>query len=253
MIVQNVIRTCVVAILVVLLVGVHRPLLVREWKRLRKRWRTKRKASPKPKKAKPFEGLTRQPICERCVAEAERQDKETKREPPAKIDHERGRRPEVDTRNHFCPEESCQYYGWLERGNIISNGHPSGGQWRQLKCVACGKYFQETIGTVFYGSSVPAQDIMRALVTLCEGVSPRKVARIFEVDKDTVFGWLVEAAKHSEAVIGYWSLAKTGFWAIRPCFCPTRPLFLRAIPHWGHQKAAFSSDVPHFSEFARVQ
>jgi transposase-like protein/IS1 family transposase len=203
MIVQNVIRTCVVAILVVLLVGVHRPLLVREWKRLRKRWRTKRKASPKPKKAKPFEGLTRQPICERCVAEAERQDKETKREPPAKIDHERGRRPEVDTRNHFCPEESCQYYGWLERGNIISNGHPSGGQWRQLKCVACGKYFQETIGTVFYGSSVPAQDIMRALVTLCEGVSPRKVARIFEVDKDTVFGWLVEAAKHSEAVIGY--------------------------------------------------
>jgi hypothetical protein len=41
MIVQNVIRTCVVAILVVLLVGVHRSLLVREWKRLRKRWRTK--------------------------------------------------------------------------------------------------------------------------------------------------------------------------------------------------------------------
>jgi hypothetical protein len=29
------------------------------------------------------------------------------------------------------------------------------------------------------------------------------VARIFEVDKDTVFGWLVEAAAHSEAVIGY--------------------------------------------------
>ncbi|MCP4543069.1 MAG: hypothetical protein GY832_38635 [Chloroflexi bacterium] len=29
------------------------------------------------------------------------------------------------------------------------------------------------------------------------------MARIFEVDKDTVFRWLVEAAKHSEAVIGY--------------------------------------------------
>ena len=203
MAVQNVIRVCLVTILVVLLVGVHRPLLVREWKRLRKRWRTKRKASPKPKQAKPFEGLTRQPICERCVAEAERQDRETKREPPAKINHERGRRPEVDTGNQFCPEESCQYYGWLDRGNIISNGHPSGGRWRQLKCVACGKYFQETIGTVFYGSRVPAQDIMRAIVTLCEGVSPRKVARIFAVDKDTVLGWLVEAAKHSEAVMGY--------------------------------------------------
>jgi transposase-like protein/IS1 family transposase len=203
MVVQNVIRVCLVAILVVLLVSVHRPLLVRDWKRLRKRWRAKRKASPKPKKARPFEGLTRQPICERCVAEAERQDRDTKREPPAKIDHKRGRRPEVDTGNQFCPEESCRYYGWLDRGNIISNGHPSSGQWRQLKCVACGKYFQETIGTVFYGSRIPVQDIMRAIATLCEGVSPRKVARIYEVDKDTVFGWLVEAALHSEAVIGY--------------------------------------------------
>jgi len=54
-------------------------------------------------------------------------------------------------------------------------------------------------------------------------------------------------------VLGVWSLAKTGFGAIWPCFCPTRPLFLRAIPHWGHQKAAFLSDIPHFLKFARVQ
>ncbi len=180
MIVQNVIRVCLVALLVCLLVGVHRPLLVREWKRLRKRWRAKRKPAQRDKKAKPFAELTRQPICKRCVAEAEKQEKRTQKEPPAKIERERGRPPEVDTSNHFCPERSCQYYGWLDRGNIISNGHPSSGQWRQLKCVVCGKHFQETLGTVFYGSRVPAQDIMRAIVTLCEGVSPRKVARIFE-------------------------------------------------------------------------
>jgi transposase-like protein/IS1 family transposase len=202
MIVQNVIRVCLVAILVVVLVGVHRPLLVREWKRLRKRWRAKRRKPSRDKTAEPFAGLTRQPVCERCATEAEKQEERTK-EPPAKIEHERGRPAEVDTGNHFCPEEGCEYHGWVDRGNIISNGHPSGGRWRQLKCVVCGKHFQETIGTVFYGSRVPAQDIMRAIVSLCEGVSPRKVARIFEVDKDTVFGWLVEAAKHSEAVIGY--------------------------------------------------
>jgi transposase-like protein len=67
----------------------------------------------------------------------------------------------------------------------------------------CGKYFQETIGTIFYGSSVAAEDIMRAIALLCEGVSPRKIARVFEVDKDTVLGWLAEAAKRSETVIGY--------------------------------------------------
>jgi IS1 family transposase/transposase-like protein len=202
MIVQNVIRVCLVAMLVVVLVGVHRPLLVREWKRLRKRRRAKRRKPSRDKTAKPFAGLTRQPICERCVAEAEKQENQTK-EPPAKIERERGRPPEVDTSNHFCPEESCRYYGWVDRGDIVSNGHPSSGRWRQLKCVVCGKHFQETIGTIFYGSSVAAQDIMRAIAALCEGVNPRKVARIFEVDKDTVFSWLVEAASHSETVIGY--------------------------------------------------
>ena len=176
-----------------------------EWGRKRKRKRAKERKGSKGKKKpkKPFEGLTRKPVCEQCAAEAEKQEREVKREPPPKIERERGRKQEIDTSKHFCPEDKCPYWGWLDRGNIISNGHPSGGPWRQLRCVVCGKHFQETIGTIFYGSSVPAKDIMRAIATLCEGASPRKVARIFEVDKDTVLSWLVEAAKHSEAVIGY--------------------------------------------------
>jgi transposase-like protein len=204
MTVQNVVRVCLVLIWVWLLMGVHWSLLVREWKRLQKRRRAKRrKQAQKDKKPKPFEGLTRQPVCEVCVAEAEKQEEEREREPPPRIERTRGRRPTVDTTNHFCPHKACRYYGWLDRGNIISTGHPGGGEWRQLKCVACGKHFQETVGTVFYGSSVPALDIMRAIATLCEGVSPRPVARIFEVDKDTVLRWLVEAAAHSEGVVEY--------------------------------------------------
>ena len=203
MIVQSVIRVFCLAVILVCLIGVHWPLFTREWEQLRKRRRSKRrKRSRGNRKPKPFEGLTRRPVCELCIAETEKQG-EPQREPPPKIERGRGRRPEVDTSKQFCPKEECQYHGWLDKGNIISNGHPSGGQWRQLKCTVCGKYFQETLGTVFYGSSVPARDIMRAIAALCEGVSPRKVARIFEVDKDTVFGWLVEAASHSEAVIGY--------------------------------------------------
>jgi transposase-like protein/IS1 family transposase len=172
-------------------------------KRERKRTKQQKGAREKKKPQKPFEGLTRKPVCEQCATEAEKQEQEVKREPPPKIERERGRKQEIDTSKHFCPENKCPYWGWLDRGNIISNGHPSGGPWRQLRCVVCGKHFQETIGTIFYGGSVPAKDIMRAIATLCEGVSPRKVARIFGVDKDTVLIWLVEAAKHSEAVIGY--------------------------------------------------
>jgi len=202
MTVQSVIRVCL-AVILVCLIGVHWPLFTQGWEQRRKRKRSKRrKRSRGDKKPKPFEGLTRRPVCELCIAETEKQ-REPQREPPPKIERGRGRRREVNTNNQFCPQEECQYHGWLDKGNIISNGHPSSGQWRQLKCVVCGKHFQETPGTVFYGSSVPVQDIMRALVALCEGVSPRKVARIFEVDKDTVLRWLVEAAMHSEAVLGY--------------------------------------------------
>ncbi len=177
-----------------------------EWKQEGKGKQEKKRQGAKKKKKKsekPFEGLTRKPECELCEAEAKKQEKEVKQEPPPMIERERGRKPEIDTSKHFCPREGCLYYGWLGRRNIISNGRPNGGPWRQLRCVWCGKHFQETIGTVFYGSSISAEDIMRAIATLCEGMSPRKVARVFKVDKDTVLGWLVEAAKHSEAVIAY--------------------------------------------------
>ena len=63
------------------------------------------------KAKKAFEGLTRKPVCELCEVEAERQERETKREPPPKIKRERGRRQEVDTSKHFCPEDECPYHG----------------------------------------------------------------------------------------------------------------------------------------------
>lgn len=204
MTVQGVIRVCLAMILGCLLLRGHWSLLARAWKRRQKRRRAEqRKRARQDQPPKPFEGLTQRPVCDLCVAETEKPAGEKKRAPPPRIKRTRGRRPSVDTTNHFCPYQNCRYYGWLDRGNIISNGHPSGGHWRQLKCVACGKHFQETTGTVFYGSSLPAQDIMRAIATLGEGVNPRAVARIFGVDKDTVLRWLAEAAGHSEAVLSY--------------------------------------------------
>ena len=188
--------------------AVYWHLFIRDWpgwKRLgqwKKRKRRKRRAKWY-KKRKAFGGLTRKPECARCAKEEASARARDARAAPPKIERTRGRRREIDTSGHFCPEKGCTYYGWLDRGNIVSNGHPGGGPWRQLYCVVCGKYFQETTGTLFYGSRTPAREIIRALVALSEGVSPRKVARIFEVDKDAVLGWLVAAAAHAETVLGY--------------------------------------------------
>jgi IS1 family transposase len=105
----------------------------------------------------------------------------------------------VDTQHHFCPNPRCDYYGWRGCGNIRANGHPSGGPWRQLFCVACRGYFLETCGTPLHGKRVPAERLVRVVATVAEGLGIRAVARVFEVDPNTVLAWLIEAADHLEA------------------------------------------------------
>ncbi len=90
----------------------------------------KRHRSSEPK---PFEGLTQKPHCALCECTAS-----PKLLPPAPPDPmpSTNRRPrEVDTSRHFCPHAGCDYRGWLGRGNLRANGHPSGGPWRQFQLI----------------------------------------------------------------------------------------------------------------------
>ncbi len=158
----------------------------------------KKKGSPRKKRQrkKPgaFQGLTRKPECEVCQAAAN--DQTERPIPPPMIETKRGRPREVDTSSHYCPDKACRYYGWLGRGNMTANGHPNGGRVRQLQCKVCKNYFAETTGTIFYRSRVTAETKLRAIATLAEGLGIRAVGRVFEVEADTVWTWLVEAAEH---------------------------------------------------------
>jgi hypothetical protein len=158
-----------------------------------------RKRSKGPK---PFPGLTRQPHCDACA-----QDVTLRREPPCAPPLRRisirGRRRQVDTSHHFCPDPDCRYGGWTGLGNISANGHPSGGPWRQLHCTACESYFLETHGTPLHGKRVPTELLVWAVGALAEGLGIRAVARVFEVDPNTVLQWLVEAADHLQAFSQY--------------------------------------------------
>jgi len=154
------------------------------------------------KEPKPFMGLTHQPHCEACE-----QGVESRREPPCAppppLVSTRGRRRHVDTSHHFCPDPACRYGGWLGLGNIRSNGHPSGGPWRQLYCSRCQGYFLETQGTIFHGKRVVPEKLVWAVGALAEGLGIRAVARVFEVDPNTVLHWLIEAADHAAAFSQY--------------------------------------------------
>jgi IS1 family transposase len=151
---------------------------------------------------KPFPGLLHTPHCEACepAVVLHRQAPST---PPPRLMYTRGRRHTVDTQQQFCPDPDCTYYGWAGRGNIRANGHPGGKPWRQLQCVSCHGYFQETHGTPLHGKRVPPEMLVWAVGALAEGLGIRAVARVFEVDPNTVLAWLVEVAAHLQAFSQY--------------------------------------------------
>ena len=147
---------------------------------------------------KPFAGLTRKPPCDACEhATAPRP--QTPAAPPPRLVPTRGRRRQVDTSTHFCPNPACAYRGWVGWGNLRANGHPNGSPWRQLLCVVCRRYFLETLGTLFHGKRTSVDLIVRVIACLAEGLGIRGTARGFEVDPNTVLQWLVEAAEQLRA------------------------------------------------------
>jgi IS1 family transposase len=152
--------------------------------------------------SKPFAGSTQRPPCALCEREATLPPSP----PPVPPDpmSPTNRRPRtVDTSQHFCPHTGCRYRGWLGRGNLRANGHPSGGPWRQFQCTSCEGYFPEHHGTIFHGKQVAVELIVRVLACLAEGLGIRATARVFEVDPNTVLGWLVEAAEQLKAFAHY--------------------------------------------------
>src|SRR6266700_734517 len=156
---------------------------------------------PKPKRHRehtPFAGLTTKPHCDTC-AHGTAPRPEAPSTPPPRIMPTRARRHQVDTSTHFCPNPDCIYRGWVGWGNLRANGHPNGGPWRQLLCVACHCYFLETLGTLFHGKRASVELIVRVIACLAEGLGIRGTARVFEVDPKTVLQWLVEAAEQLQA------------------------------------------------------
>src|SRR5215472_5390968 len=146
----------------------------------------------------PFVGLTTKPHCDACD-QAQAPHPRAPSAPPPQIIMTRGRRRQVNLSTHFCPNPTCAYRGWVGWGNLRANGHPNGGPWRQLLCVACRRYFLETLGTLFHGKHTPVDLIVHVIACLAEGLGIRGTARVFEVEANTVLQWLVDAAEQLRA------------------------------------------------------
>ena len=150
----------------------------------------------------PFPGLTRKPPCAACE-HAPTPHPHAPSAPPPRLVPTRGRRRQVDTSAHFCPNPNCAYRGWVGWGNLRAHGHPNGGPWRQLYGTRCDGYVQETHGTPLHGKRVAPDKLVWAVGALAEGLGIRAVARVFEVDPNTVLQWLVEVADHAAVFTQY--------------------------------------------------
>src|SRR5262249_24874756 len=156
---------------------------------------------PRPKRQrepKPFACLTTKPHCDACVQGSDPRP-HAPSAPPPRLVMTRGRRRQVDTSTHFCPNPDCAYRSWVGWGNLRANGHPSGSPWRQLLCVVCRRYFLETLGTLFHGKRESIELIVRVIACLAEGLGIRGTARVFEVDANTVLQWLGDAGEQLRA------------------------------------------------------
>jgi hypothetical protein len=156
----------------------------------------------RPREPLPFAGLTTKPHCDAC-GHASAPRPHAPSAPPLRIVMTRGRRRQVDTSNQFYPNPDWAYLGWVGWGNLRANGHPGGGLWRPLLCVACRRYFLETLGTILHGKRTSPDLLVRVIGCLAEGLGIRGTARGFEVDPNTVLPWLVEAADQLQAFSAY--------------------------------------------------
>ena len=65
----------------------------------------------------PFAGLTTKPRCDACEHGSALRPLAPS-SPPPRITPTRGRRRQVDTSMHFCPNPDCAYRGWVGWGNL---------------------------------------------------------------------------------------------------------------------------------------
>ena len=149
-------------------------------------------------------GLAQAPECAECQAEAG-QPLLVVPTPPSywtKINPQ-GRPREIQPTWQACPFETCRYYGWPGLGNLTANGHPNRARPRQWQCLACGQYFTETRGTVFYRRREAPQLVRQVLTALAEGLNIEGTARLCQVEVETVETWLKLATAHFEQLSAY--------------------------------------------------
>lgn len=108
----------------------------------------------------------------------------------------------MDWESLYCPNRRCQYYGGpFLQGRLVKHGS-SHGQ-KQALCGACKTSVSIRYGTAYLDLHTDPAIFETAVRAFAEGNSIRATARIVQVDKDAVCGWLERAAQHCRLALLY--------------------------------------------------
>lgn len=104
--------------------------------------------------------------------------------------------------NQPCPDKNCNFYGQLNKGNIISISTymTQSGKRRIFHCNSCKTSFSETRDTVFFDLRTPEDKVMMALKMILVKVGLSGISFVLEVKEETLLDWLDRAANKSKEI-----------------------------------------------------
>lgn len=104
--------------------------------------------------------------------------------------------------NQPCPNIKCDFYGQLNKGNIISQSTylTQSGKRRIFHCNSCETNFSETRDTVFFDLRTPEDKVMMALKMILVKVGLSGISFVLEVKEETILDWLGRAANKSAEI-----------------------------------------------------
>jgi transposase-like protein len=121
--------------------------------------------------------------------------------PWSEIKSPRGRKKEIDTEGHACPNRECDYFDIRDANIHALVGYGSHGKQERIQdflCQACGTKVTERRDTPLYRLKTRVQRVGEVLSAWAEGLDVAASVRVFGHTEATIQRWLTRAAMHAE-------------------------------------------------------
>jgi len=171
----------------------HRNTIQRKIKKYRQRWKDIRPRKWKPKSPKDY------PDCQAGISLTIFRPK-TDVIPYSERKSTRGRRKNISTQGHACPNSNCDYFGVIDQllHALVGDGKRGKKQHIQYwKCQWCDKRFTCRLHTPLYRLKTDNGTIVLVLMLLAEGVDLSVMVRCSGHSEASITRWLERMGRHS--------------------------------------------------------